>query len=326
MKKSLIALAVAGAMTVPMLAQADATVYGQAQFRLTDADNTDLDAQMSTTRLGVKGTVDNDIEGLTTGFQIEWDFSADTAVGTTSTSSDDVSVRKSLVFLKGDWGQTTFGRQNNPAEVQDLGFAGKHGGSFSLTEDRIGNAISYATLPRNGIEFAAGVVMDAGDAGADDADATALALTYTGNGITAALAQYDVKDSYDVTGIKLVYAMNDFTVGANYQEKDFDASGTDDIEVFTVGGTYTMGMTKLYAEYQDIDEDNGTANDNDATIIGASYSLGASASVGVEYADFDNDTGTNANNDALTFEYNINFQFSDLKLQKIIEGCPSYLH
>ena len=106
MKKSLIALTIAGAMTAPMLVQADTTLYGEAQFRLTDADNTDLNAEMSTTRLGVKGTVDNDIDGLITGFQIEWDFAADAASGTASTSSADVAVRKSLVFLKGDWGQT----------------------------------------------------------------------------------------------------------------------------------------------------------------------------------------------------------------------------
>lgn len=307
MNKTLIALAVAGSLVAPMAAQADATLYGQAQFRLTDADNSDLNAEMSTTRLGVKGTVDNDIDGLTTGFQIEWDFSADAAAATESTSSADVGVRKSLVFLKGNWGQVTFGRQNNPAEVQDLGFAGKHGGSFSLTPDRFGQGISYATLPRNGFELAVGAVAEAGDAGADDVDATAIALTYTGNGISAALAQYDIDGEYDVSGVKLVYSLNDFTVGANFQEKDFEAAASDDIEVMTVGATYSIDKTKLYAEYQDIDEANGSANDNDVTIIGVAYALGAQAGLSVEYADFDNETGTNAKNDALTLEYSISF-------------------
>ena len=201
----------------------------------------------------------------------------------------------------------TFGRQNNPAEVQDLGFAGKHGGTYSLTEDRFGNGISYATLPRNGFEFAIGAVMDAGDVGEDDMDALALAFTYTGNGIDAAIAQYDVDDSYDVTGVKLVYSMDNFTVGANYQEKDFDASSANDIEVYTVGGTYGLDKTTLFVEYQDIDEANGDANDNSVAIIGASYALGSKASVSVEYADFDSDTGSHAGNDALTFEYKINF-------------------
>ena len=89
MKKSIIALAVAGALTAP-LAQADATLYGVAQFRLIDQDEKSLNAQMAKTRLGVKGTVDNDIEGLTTGFQFEWEFTALTA--TTLVSAKFVSL------------------------------------------------------------------------------------------------------------------------------------------------------------------------------------------------------------------------------------------
>ncbi|MEH6576963.1 MAG: porin [Amphritea sp.] len=307
MKKSLIVLAVSGVMLAPMVAQADATLYGEAQFRLTDQKDHDLNAESSTTRLGVKGTVDNDIDGLTTAYQIEWDFNADASSGLEPTASSDVLLRKSLVFLKGDWGQVTFGRQNNPAEVMDFGMGHKFGQTFSLTPDRYGNAISYATLNRYGFELSGGVSMDAGDASEDDVDASAIALTYGAYGVGVALAYYDVADEFDITGGKLTYTTGDLTVGANYQEKDFEDATTDDVEVFTVGGKYTFGKTAVYAEYQDIDEANGSANDNDNTLVGVSYNLGSQAQVAVDYASFDKDTGTNANSDALTLEYTINF-------------------
>ncbi len=42
MKKSIIALAVAGAMTAPMVAQADATLFGQIRYDITKEDSTDV--------------------------------------------------------------------------------------------------------------------------------------------------------------------------------------------------------------------------------------------------------------------------------------------
>lgn len=313
MKKSLIALAVAGAMTAPMLAQADATVYGTAQARLIDKDGDDLDMKMAKTRLGVKGTVDNDIEGLTTGFQFEWEFDANDEDGVDNgidtTINDEVSVRKSLVYMKGDFGQVTFGRQNSVSEVMDLSFAGENGGEFNMNGDRVGNGISYATGSINGFEAAVGIVMDVNSNDADeDVDAIQLGLTYAANGLTVALGYSDVETSatttnnYDLTGLKVVYAMNDFSVGAAWQEKDFDGAATNvDTEVVTLGGDYTFGMTRAYIEYQDKDVE-GSGTDNDMTVIGVNYKLGASASVGVEYADFDS-----ANSDELVLEYTLSF-------------------
>ena len=58
MKKSLIALAVAGAMAAPMAAQADATLYGSLRIKVMDNDNVSTGVVDNFSRIGIKGSSD----------------------------------------------------------------------------------------------------------------------------------------------------------------------------------------------------------------------------------------------------------------------------
>ncbi|MGY8869897.1 MAG: hypothetical protein ACKVJE_05605, partial [Pseudomonadales bacterium] len=72
MKKSLIALAVAGALTAPMVAQADATLYGSLRLKVVAEENKDLDVADNASRIGIKGSVDTNIDGVKAIYRGEW--------------------------------------------------------------------------------------------------------------------------------------------------------------------------------------------------------------------------------------------------------------
>ena len=96
MKKSLIALAVAGAMTAPMIAQADATLYGRISVELLDTDGQDLNlGDEIGGRIGIKGDVDLGLEGTKGLFHQEWSSKTTGGLG---------GERLSYIGAKGGWG------------------------------------------------------------------------------------------------------------------------------------------------------------------------------------------------------------------------------
>lgn len=124
MKKSLIALAVSSAFVVPVMAQADTTVYGLAQVEVTQVDpeaggtGNDTHVMMSdhnNGRVGVKASEDlgNGWAGLA-----KFEYKADTADGTaggTAGNSIGLTPRETMVGLKGkSVGQFELGRLKSP--------------------------------------------------------------------------------------------------------------------------------------------------------------------------------------------------------------------
>jgi len=301
MKKSLIALAVAGALTAPMVAQADATLYGIAQFRLIDEDSNDLEARMAKTRLGVKGTVDNDIEGLTTGYQFEWEFDGN---GTGASNDSVATMRKSHVFMEGGFGKLDFGRQNNPAASVKKGDIFGHN-SAALTElpDRLGSAVVYVTPSMGGFSAYGGFAADnATGTDDDDIDASTIGLDFSAGGLGLAVSYYDLDETSDTTSVGASYSMDALYVGGSYQRTDYDAAGTDESDYFQLAGAYTIGKTTLALQYEEIDNADGVdGSDEEKIAARVAYALGASAGVAVEYADYDE------GNDNLVLEYTLSF-------------------
>ena len=319
MKKSIIALAVAGALTAP-LAQADATLYGVAQFRLIDKDESSLNAQMAKTRLGVKGTVDNDIEGLTTGFQFEWEFS-----GANGDAGGVSELRKSNVYAKGDFGQATFGKQNNPfAVVKKADVLGHNSAAFSVTGDRVENAITYATPTLGGFQLTAGITADgASDANnanqSNDVDSSVVAATFGIAGLDLAVAHQATNSAaansdIDVTGFGASYSMGAFTVAAYYEDEDRDAAA--DRKHYELAASYSIGKTTVTVQHANRDTD-GVSKDEKKTALRVDYALGSSAGIALEIADY-NDTAADAsnagaangngfNNDNVVLEYTLSF-------------------
>ncbi|MEH6627389.1 MAG: porin [Motiliproteus sp.] len=213
MKKQLIALAVAGAMAAPMIAQADATVYGSFRMGVAQTDNNgsgdtdgDLDVVDTSSRIGVKGTVDLGLEGTEGFFKAEWQ-----AIGTDDPDqTDGLRVRLMQTGARGDWGQVTIGKQwmphylwiSAPTNVFHPG-DGSFGERFNLGNTgegksghflkRTEGSLAYHSPVMNGLQLVAAVVLlgdnDDDNGVADDSvDAYNLAVRYAANGFTAALS------------------------------------------------------------------------------------------------------------------------------------------
>ena len=308
MKKSLIALAVAGAMTAPMLAQADATLYGIAEMRIIDEDNEDLDVNMNKTRLGVKGTVDNDIEGLTSFYQFEWEFDGNGNLA--NTQANDTAVRKSLVGLKGGFGSVIFGRQNAHSSATHKTDIFKRGSGMAIASNfRYGNSVSYVTPKMGGFEAYVQVVADAnlqgGAAESEDLDLTAIGANYSANGLGVALAYTETAEEAlgttedrEILDLGVSYSMDAFYVGAYYS--DIDAGG-DSTNNFALAASYTAGKAVLKAGYDEVEVSGG--DDQEQIILHAGYKLGAKAYTYVQYQDRNDAAG----NDALSLGYQLNF-------------------
>ncbi|WP_421869943.1 porin [Motiliproteus sp.] len=318
MKKSLIALAVAGALTAPMIAQADATLYGVAQYRGIAKDDSTFENKMAKTRLGVKGTVDNDIEGLTTGFQFEWEFSGNGDIDAT-TDSADVSVRKSNVYLKGDFGIVALGRMNNPANAAEAktDILGNDSAFGHMVPDRVGRAAGYITPTFSGFEAyivagADGAAEDrvAGDEN-NDVDALVYGVNYSGMGFGASVGVLDLPEATDgagditITTFGLSYdGIENLYLGATYSDKDDDTAAAD-LDTTSLAASYSFGKVTLAGIYTIRDEDG--AEEQKQTLVGVRYALGAKASVGVDYAFYDSDAEAAGNKDTLVLEYTLSF-------------------
>ena len=320
MKKSIIALAVAGALTAPMIAQADATLYGVAQFRATDRDQSTLDFKMAKTRLGVKGTVDNDIEGLTTGFQFEWEFNGNGTI-TGSTASDNTTVRKSLVYMKGGFGQLTFGRQNNPVNQGEAmtDILGQESAWGHVTPDRIGKAVTYVSPSFGGFSAYAGAGADgaaetAGNTN-ENLDVTAVGASWAGMGINLTGGVVNKKntvvggnDKVKQTVLGASYSgVENLYVAVSHSEEDAYSGATKNEEkTLAVAASYTIDKVTLAAIHT-TNEPSQNAAKQKQTQVGVRYALGAKASVGVDYADYNSEAETAGNGDALVLEYTLAF-------------------
>ncbi|MFT6916999.1 MAG: putative porin [Motiliproteus sp.] len=328
MKKSLIALAVASALTVPMIAQADATLYGVAQYRGIAADNTSFENQMAKTRLGVKGTVDNDIEGLTTGYQFEWEFAGNqqgspssssstdftvdvsaspSTITVTDTVANDVNMRKSLVYVKGGFGQLTMGTQNNPGNAEGkTDIMGRQSGQYAQMPDRISQAVAYYTPSMGGFIASAAFTADGaadGTATDDNVDVSIFGLNWSGAGVGLAAGVADIKDTGTISNVGVSYSgVENLYVAVSYSKSDEDDVLVDDVKVMDIAAAYSMGKTTLTALHTT--QDDGSADDASMTGVGVAYALGASAAIGVDYYDFNAEDGSN---DEIVLQYTVSF-------------------
>ena len=317
MKKQLIALAVAGALTAPMIAQADATLYGTAQYRGVKAKDTSFDNKMAKTRLGVKGTVDNDIEGLTTGFQFEWEFSGNGAI-TGTTDSAATSVRKSQVYMKGGFGIAAFGRQNNPVNAAEAmtDILGNDSAAFHQVPDRIGKSAAYISPMFGGAEVYVGVGADGEAKPSKSADVTLYGVNWSGMGFGVSAGVVDVADqpalSTPIAGLKMTSVgvsysgVENLYVAANMTKNEADAGGSAEATNVDVAASYTIGkvtLAAIHAQY----EPTKNATKQKQTLVGVRYALGAKASVGVDYASYNAAAETAGSKDTLVLEYTLSF-------------------
>ncbi|WP_432474314.1 porin [Amphritea sp. HPY] len=250
MKKSIIALAVAGALTVPMVAQADATLYGSLRMKVVDADDTSLDVQDNASRIGIKGTSEL-FSGATAFFQSE--FKAEEETGNVGAG------RLAVIGVTGSYGTGSMGRQWTPHTMwtdfkTDILDHGSNPTADYGNAGRQSNTIAYITPDISGLKLAAVVIAaDNGGSDTDDADAYNIAAHYTMGGFSVGASQVHLEAADDdINQFAASYSAGDLYVAALISDNETKSS--DKQETFEVAGSYAFGNTKVLAQYVDFDE------------------------------------------------------------------------
>ena len=319
MKKSLIALAVAGTFAAPAFAATEnVDVYGKLHVSLNipgdqaDTGNGSGDLQLASnaSRFGIKGAEDLG-GGLSAIWQFEQTLNLDETGGALAT-------RNSFLGLKGGFGTVIAGRHDTPLKLVgrqvDL-FGDTMADSRNVlnggSDTRSNNTIAYMTPNMGGFGIAAAYVTDLGVNEVADASAYNLNATYKNGPIYVGLG-YGDGDAHENLGVgshmRLAggFDMGSFKLVAQYDslEDDSHVQGlAGDFAGWMVGGAFTMGNVVLKANYMEGEYDGDAAAvtaagvaapqagyDTNQFTIGADYNLSKRTTVYALYAAGENIT------------------------------------
>jgi predicted porin len=332
MKKSLIALAVASALTVPAIASADATLYGAVAVDGVFKNDTSADIQVDDAVIGLKGDVDLGMDGVTGFFNIRTELAAE---GAASSGGKSLTTDRALVGIKGGFGVIQGGAMGNPVdavESLDRAYDSYSTDNWFLNPDDLQSALAYVSPNMGGFTGYAGIVMDGGiedgtvatPSGDDEnVDGYLLGFNYAIGGFTADVGYWDfdkegtvglslgVADA-DYIGVSLDYAINsNWSVTGNWAESEVDDSvNKAETQLWGLGTEYTMGKTVLGLTYVDFEAElNGvkTNASGDEWALLATHNLSNRAKVYAAYSDADVDAGTVAGDSVLTIGYGLSF-------------------
>ena len=276
MKKKLIALAVAGAMTAPMAALADVKISGGLQSQLGNL------SEESSLKMGSGNVEGNDFGNfgalhINASESLGNGMTALASYGFNIKTDGGIGTRQAFVGLSGDFGTVLAGQIQRPYTSSTIGWDpflgtfmqartnGGMGGAVAaqLYGGEMPNVLAYANN-FNGVRFVGGVVVDQTD---EDNHALSfsvnapvgpveVALAYInasehGSGYGGILA--DVKKAV-ATKVGVRYSAGDLTVAAQYEMFD---DGFGDGNAMYLTASYKMGANTLSASYGQEDEEIG---------------------------------------------------------------------
>jgi predicted porin len=309
MKKSLIALAVAGAFAAPaaFAASANVDVYGIMNVALQDTDESTKDLQVTDnfSRVGLKGS-----EDLGGGLKGVWQIESGLGKGSDGMGTGEIGTRNTFVGLAGGFGTAVIGRHDTPYKMATGKYdmfgdtiadynLGRLGVSIieNTHDHRNPDAIAYISPSFSGLTIAAAVVSTNAAANlnsGDTFDAVSVAAMYANGPLTVDLAYQDVK-AVDNDGLKLGvgYKFGDAKVGFVYEKTD-DAGVADvrDGDSWLLNGSYAMGPITLKAMYGEVDVNKTKVGDGDMFALGADYALSKRTTAYFVYGQGDVDVGT----------------------------------
>jgi predicted porin len=254
MKKSLIALAVLAASGAAM-AQSSVTLYGVADAGVTYLNGKDnwsgvTSGNNLTSRVGFRGVEDLG-GGLKANFNLEGGFNLDNGDGASGYAGATAGAgfqfkRRSTVGLAGSFGEVRLGREltaayNATARYDVFGSVGlaqsrlwADGGVVDAnanvtsvtTNQRISNAVTYVSPDFSG--FKVGVNYGFGEVAGGNTKSG-----YMGAGLM-----------YDNGPLSLGLALERLKSGAN-------SVATGDVDAWSLGGSYDLGVAKLLAGYRE---------------------------------------------------------------------------
>lgn len=311
MDKKILSVAIAGALAGSMAfaAHADVTLYGQLDVSIDYLDVQDVGAgfkgddvsmESNYSAIGVKGSEDLG-NGLKAIFMLEYQTDLTEGGG-----GGGVAGRDRFVGLQGAFGTVRFGAMSTTykatgAMIDPLWrtafdtrdgalISGLHGGNGDDAQGRTSNAIAYDTPDFNGLSGALTYSFDddcpVGSAsGCADDDAYSLGGRYN-NGPILAFVDYITSDKGgddEAWKIGGRYKFGDFAVFGQYEfDEGLISSGggavnntLKDADVWTLGGSYTMGNVLLTASYSQGDDDNDPTfnSEYDAWRIAGAYNF-----------------------------------------------------
>jgi predicted porin len=312
MKKSLIALAVAGVVAAPAFAatsnvdvygtirmSVDNVTAGNAPVPVAGANNDGWQISDQTSRIGFKGAEDLG-GGLKALWQIEQGIRSD--VGGAFGAQD---MRNTFVGLGGDFGTVLIGRHDTPYKL--VGSADLFGDTLADSQrnttgiigrngfdNRAANTVAYISPEWSGFHFAAAVIPGEENIGGT----TGVPTTLVGSNARGLM------DSYSLAGI---YKNGPLNVGVGYEKfgaKTGDAVATDAaIDAMKLNVGYTMGDLKFGYTYERSDDQRAnTAADPQKSdkghLLSAAYAMGP-ITLMAQYGKFDDQANgaTQAAND-----------------------------
>jgi predicted porin len=304
MKKSLIALAVAGVVSAPAFAAtSNVDVYGVLNVAIQDTDATGSTPTIldNTSRIGFKGS-----EDLGGGMKALWQIeSALGGNGAVIGNNATLATRNTFVGLSGDFGTALMGRHDTPYKLGtvSLDIFGDTIADYNLgrlgqqlvnnTHDhRNGQALAYISPTWSGFHFAVATVLTNGEAGSalsngSSIDATSMTGVYSNGPLFASLSFQNAKSlSSKGTKLGLGYTMGDAKVGFVWESINDGTVANNDTKAWLVNGVYNMGPIALKAQYGK--NNNGGGANGDAWALGADYNLSKRTAAYAVFANGDN--------------------------------------
>lgn len=320
MKKSLIALAVAGVFVAPA-AMADTTIYGQANVSFDMVNNGFVSNSTSTnhvasnqSRLGFKGT--EDLGGGTSAiWQIEQRVDLDSGANTLAT-------RNTFAGLTGEsWGTVVLGQHDTPYKIATRGldlFADNIADNRSIMggmhDARLPNVAAYVSPDMSGLKVAIATLAGAETAGngATKGSAWSLAAMYNAGPLNASLSYQTATlgtpgsgtlgllpagaTSADSKGLKIGggYTMDAIQLNAIYERLTASASAggvsaSADRNAFYLGGKYSFGGDAVKLAYTSAGKIGGMNNTEGTQIsLGYDHSLSKRTTVYALYSKITN--------------------------------------
>jgi len=251
MKKTLISVAVAGAMAFSAVASAKAIVFGSVEqsFRMTDNGTTsswDGVNDFNGNWIAFKGKEDLG-NGVTAEAMIQFHTIPEG-------SNNGISVYDTRVGLKGGFGEVQMGRFRTPSMILGDKYVDIYEGGISGVDlqnnARTSNAIQYSTPDMSGIKGTVVVTMD-GSSGETGADQTEYVLEY-GNGPINAAVVYkdDAANNKETTSYMASGKVGAATIYGMMETHDNAGIETD---AFSVAGKFTAGKNDIIAGLYDRD-------------------------------------------------------------------------
>jgi predicted porin len=303
LKKTILALAVAGVAAAPMMASAaghgpDSAVYGSMRYGVESVDNGGTTERATTlrnfgSRFGIKGETD-----LGNGM---------TAFGKWEAHMFGAALRDFQIGLKGDFGQVYAGDGINHTwdSYMSTDDTWWYGGQSHLSDGVQSNAITYMG-GAGAVSFGITAQMNAQAVNADEetVDAIEIVVAFDAGPVNIALGMTDVKtspvDTEAVTGLVLKGAAGDFGYKVDFQSQGAAVGSTDDLSSVQLQGSFGS----FYAQYGS--QDTGPASPTNL-VLGYTQTLGAKTLVWYEFISQDADVvGTDTSTTiAATLKYDI---------------------